>query len=286
MTETNALREESIELEALLLSRQYLYTLFHKLFGGTPDADVIQAVLSDTTANTVEEFAGENPAMQGLGRFLADLHSCVDPSLLLESARDEYTRLFVGPAALPAPVTESPYLTSDPTDFQENTLAVRRIYRNHGLELVRLMRIPDDHAATMCAFLATLAAESAEALEAGDLPRLQALLRDQEQFVNGHVLTWADQFARGTRKSKTAVLYPQMIEAFAAFATNDAALLSEAALWAETAEAQVAGDAVALGARPGTTEAAAFANLQKAWEALRDTRPYGIEDHELVAVKS
>ena len=148
------------------------------------------------------------------------------------------------------------------------------------------MRIPDDHVATMCGFLAALAAESAEALEAGDLPRLQALLRDQEQFVNGHLLTWADSFARGTRKSKTAVLYPQMIEAFAAFAVNDAALLSEAALWAETAKAQVADGTVALGARPDSTEAAAFANLQKAWETLHDTRPYGIEDHELVAVKA
>lgn len=50
MTDVVNMRRESIDLEALLLSRTYLYTLFHKLFGGTPDAAVVACVLSETTA--------------------------------------------------------------------------------------------------------------------------------------------------------------------------------------------------------------------------------------------
>ena len=49
MTDVVNMRRESIDLEALLLSRTYLYTLFHKLFGGTPDAAVVACVLSETT---------------------------------------------------------------------------------------------------------------------------------------------------------------------------------------------------------------------------------------------
>ena len=101
MVEAANLRRESIDLEALLLSRTYLYTLFHKLLGGTPDEAVLTVLLSDETVDAVEEFTGDNPSMQGLGRFLTDLRECVDVSVLLDSARDEYTRLFVGPAALP-----------------------------------------------------------------------------------------------------------------------------------------------------------------------------------------
>ena len=36
MTDVVNMRRESIDLEALLLSRTYLYTLFHKLFGRRP----------------------------------------------------------------------------------------------------------------------------------------------------------------------------------------------------------------------------------------------------------
>ena len=57
---------------------------------------------------------------------------------------EEYTRLFIGPGELPCQPMESPYRTKDAAVFQENTLAVRAIFREHGLQLARLMRIPDD----------------------------------------------------------------------------------------------------------------------------------------------
>lgn len=259
MVEAANLRRESIDLEALLLSRTYLYTLFHKLMGGTPDEAVLTVLLSDETVDAVEEFTGDNPSMQGLGRFLTDLRECVDVSVLLDSARDEYTRLFVGPAALPCQPIESPYLTHELADFQENTVVVRGIYRDHGLQLARLMRIPDDHIATMCAFMAHLAGKSLCYLREGRLEKLAESLRDQESFVRGHMLTWVDDFAVCARRSKTSVLYPQMIEALAAFAHNDADLLSEAALWAEQGADAHGAQPLALGADVGSPEAAVFA---------------------------
>ena len=134
MTDVVNMRRESIDLEALLLSRAYLYTLFHKLFGGTPDAAMVACVLSETTRDVAEEYAGDDPSMKGLGRFLENLGECVDGAVLTEQARDEYTRLFVGPAALPAPVWESPYRTKELTLFQENTLSVRAAYRAPGVK--------------------------------------------------------------------------------------------------------------------------------------------------------
>ncbi len=287
MTDSAILRRESIDLEALLLSRAYLYTLFHKLLGGTPDEVMLAVLLSADTVDAVEEFTGENPSMQGLGRFLRDLRECVDAQVLLDQARDEYTRLFIGPAALPCQPIESPYLTHELADFQENTIVVRRIYRDHGLELARLMRIPDDHIATMCGFLARLAECSLRRLREGGLGKLAESLRDQEAFVRGHMLTWVDEFAVCARRSKTSVLYPQMIEALAAFAANDATLLSEAALWAENAAAAHGPKTSApLGALSASPEAAAFAELQTTLDCLRKVHPYGIEDHELVSVSA
>ena len=102
---------------------------------------------------------------------------------------------------------ESPYRTKDAAVFQENTLAVRAIFREHGLQLARLMRIPDDHSATMCGFMAHEAERSLAELRAGNVGALAVSLRGEEAFVRDHMLTWVDDFARCARRSKTAVLY-------------------------------------------------------------------------------
>lgn len=285
MTDVVNMRRESVDLEALLLSRAYLYTLFHKLFGGTPDAAMVACVLSKTMRDVVEEYAGDDPSMKGLGRFLENLGECVDGAVLTEQARDEYTRLFIGPGELPCQPMESPYRTKDAAVFQENTLAVRAIFRKRGLQLARLMRIPDDHIATMCGFMAHEAERSLAELRAGNVGDLAVSLRGEEAFVRDHMLTWVDDFARCVRRSKTAVLYPQMIEALAAFVRNDAVLLSEAACWAEEAR-DVCGEMIpgGLGALPGSPEAAAFAEVSDALAALARLHPFGVEDHELVSI--
>lgn len=204
MTDVVNMRRESIDLEALLLSRTYLYTLFHKLFGGTPDAAMVACVLSETTRDVAEEYAGDDPSMKGLGRFLENLGECVDGAVLTEQARDEYTRLFIGPGEVPCQPMESPYRTKDAAVFQENTLAVRAIFRERGLQLTRLMRIPDDHIATMCGFMAHEAERSLAELRAGNVGDLAASLRDEEAFVRDHMLTWVDDSpaARAARRRR------------------------------------------------------------------------------------
>ena len=139
---------------------------------------------------------------------------------------------------------------------------MRAIFRERGLQLTRLMRIPDDHIATMCGFMAHEAERSLAELRAGNVGDLAASLRDEEAFARGHMLTWVDDFARCARRSKTAVLYPQMIEALAAFVRNDAVVLSEGACWTEEARA-ACGETIpgGLGALPGSPEAAALLEL-------------------------
>ncbi len=275
-------RAEALELEGLLLSRAYLHTLFHKLLGAAPDAEVLDVLLGEATADVVDEYAGDDDTMRGLGRFLAGLAAREDRAGLLDAARGEYTRLFVGPGALPAPTWESPYLSREMTLFQENTLAVRTAYRAHGLQPKRVQRVPDDHAALMCAYLARRAGEALSAFRRGDLAALSAELRDELAFVEGHMNTWLAAFAKSLRASKTAVLYPQLVEALAAFCAVDATFLAEAAYWAES---RAGGKAGPIGALPAdSSEAAAFAAVGEALASLKAARPFGIEDYELESV--
>ena len=131
------------------------------------------------------------------------------------------------------------------------------------------------------------AARSVVELRAGHLQSLAEALREQQAFVRDHMLTWLDDFARCARRSKTAVLYPQMIEALAAFVRNDAVLLSESAFWAEegiAANGEVA--AGGLGALPNSPETTAFAEVSEALATLKRVCPYGIEDHELASISA
>lgn len=278
-----AARADSAALETLLASRSHLYLLFHKLLGATPDEAVLDALLSDATAKAVGGYASEDDTMRGLAAFLGELAAREDRAGLLDGARDEYARLLIGPAALPALPHESPYRTKEPTLFQENTLAVRAAYRERGLQAKRFMCVPDDHVALMCAFMAAQAPAALEALRAGDLATLAAEARGQLEFVSAHMASWLGAYAVAVRRSKTAVLYPQLIEALAAFARLDATLLSEAAFWAETLVAEGFQAAGPLGAEAGSPEAAAVAGLEAAFEELSGLRPFGIEDNELVA---
>ena len=88
--------EETLELEALLISRTYLYTLFHKVFGGYPSKELVEAILSSVTQNTVEEYAEGNATLTGLLGFLRQLSNS-DPEDFAQNLSGEYTRMFVGP---------------------------------------------------------------------------------------------------------------------------------------------------------------------------------------------
>ena len=276
--------EEAFALEELLLSRAYLYTLFHKLLGAAPDAAALDALLGRETAEVAGAYAEDDATMRGFARFLEGLAAREDRAALLDEARDEHVRLFVGPGPLPAFSWESPYRSHEPSLFQESTLAVRAAYRAHGLEPKRLARVPDDHAALLCAFLAQRSGAALAALRAGDANGLAAELRDEEAFAAAHLTSWLDACAKAVRGSRAAVLYPQLIEALAAFARVDAVFLAEAAYWAEG----LAAEGAPVGApdvRRGSVEARALEAAREALAALEALRPYGIEDYELVPAR-
>ena len=265
--------QDALQLEALLDSRCYLYALFQKLFGGAPDEHLLSELLSDVAADAVDEFAAGNEGLASFGGFLAVLRAD-DPAVLLDRARDEYTRVFVGPSALPASPYESPYTgTHDMSLFQENTLAVRAVYHAHGLRVRREQAVPDDHVALMCAFMESLAARALRAFHGGDGDELALQLREAGLFAETHLANWVGIYAEGVRNSKAgaaAVMYPQLLEAFAAFVRADIEFTVEASYWAQQ---------TTLAALPPSPQLERVCNALAAMDAIR---PLGFQDNELV----
>ncbi len=272
-SEAQDARADALAVHALLIARTYMYTLFHKALGGEPTQELIERLTDDVAFDVVDEYA-QDETMAGLRGFLRSLGEA-DKARTVDAARDECTRTFVGPAMLPALPLESPYVTHDAAVFQENTLAVRACYRAHGLLPKRYLKLPDDHVALMCDFMAHLAGDALASFEAADAVALKQQLAEQHAFVAGHMANWLPEYARGLRRSKTAVLYPQLVEALAAFAKLDADFVVNALEW-------LGNEACALGADEDEPEA--FSQVKQACEQIRSLRLSGLEDNELAPI--
>ena len=288
---------DELSLEALLLSRTYLYTLFHKLFGGTPTRELVDELLGEATDDAAGEYAADDETLRGLGGFLAELRA-KDRESLLDAVRDEYTRALVGPAMLPAEPYASVNITHDPAVFQEGTVRVREAYRKAGWVPRALLRVPDDHVSLLCDFAAKRAENSLAAFREGRFVEFSHGLRAHKAFSDAYLSSWLPSYAKALRYSKTAVLYPQLAESLAAFVRVDGVFMDEAAYWAECRAANDVGAAFGDGAGAaadgdvgcsGVGDAvferpSSFDEMDGAIARLRAVRLLGLEENELEPV--
>ena len=103
----------------MLANRCFLYRYLWRAFAAEPD-DALLDIVAD--AHTREECAlldGED----GEGARLQDALAEVAAANGLGQLRSVYTKLFIGPAKLPAPPWESVYATGEPLLFQEISCA-------------------------------------------------------------------------------------------------------------------------------------------------------------------
>ena len=277
--EETAVRDELLSLEALLISRCYLFALFHKAFGGEPNSLFLESMASTITVDVVNEYAHADETMGKLEVFISGLSDKARDASFLDEAITEYALFFEGPADLPAYPWETPYISHDATVFQKSTLTIREAYRSYGLQVKLFQHVPDDHVSTMCAFMGHLADRSLTAFRDRRFGDLGVLLGDQYRFVRDHLNNWIPEYAKLARNAKTACLYPQLIHGMQAFARLDEVFLAETLVWlgGSSAEAAVA-------CNMSYEAPSAFAAVENILARLNEIRLVGIEENELVEV--
>ena len=115
------------------------------------------------------------------------------------------------------------------------------------------------------------AAQALAAFRNGDAQGAAELLRAQNIFTREHMANWLGDYAKGLRYSKTAVLYPQLVEGLAAFVDSDVMFADEAAYWLEGEEAAA-----------GASEE--FAKANAALEKLQAMRLPHLSENELAPI--
>lgn len=219
---------------AVLENRRFLYTLLGRVFAFEPDRQCVDQAWSEhareefllldedgRAARLLHEFAASAFAGEGAAKALCDKE-------VVEVLRGEYTRLFVGPAKLPAPPWESVYVSHDHLLFQESTLAVREAYLQEGFRAAGYPHEADDHVATELSFMAALATRAAEACESGDAAHCRAALEAQERFLDEHLLVWIQEFSnRLGAVSGISTFYPLFAALAAIVCKRDAEVVRE-----------------------------------------------------------
>lgn len=204
-----------------LSARAFGYLLFQRLLGTEPSAELFEAVDLDVARAACERVLDDGTAGSELAELLAEAKGGV------ETLRGEYTRLFEGPGALPAPPWESVHTSNKRLLMQPSTLEVRAAYRAHGFVPARYPHVPDDHIALELDFLAALAREAVEANADGDDARCNELLAASDAFVDAHLARWVDRFAHDMVEKGRSHYYAGVARTLAAFVEADAAKLKE-----------------------------------------------------------
>ena len=218
--------KEAVEL--LLSNRLFLYSLMHKLFGREPDEELLNILTDEHTGEAFGLLSEEEKdIMDRTAVFLGEIREEKQNPAFLEEAKDEYTRLFIGPMSLVAPPWESVYGQKDAMLFQESTLEVRNTYRQYGLIPEGYPHVADDSLALELHFMALLAQRGLDAFYAGKKDDLTADLTGSSDFLKKHLLVWVPKFLERMKGAKTNILYPQMCLVLDEFLRKDAETVKE-----------------------------------------------------------
>ena len=271
----DSVRDDALSLEALLLSRSYLYALFYKAFGGQPTAEFIDILSSDETLDALDEYSGESTTLSELGRALRAMRDETDVDLLwrLEA---EFTRWFEGPGDLPAAPYQSPYVSGKPALFQVSTLAVRKAFEAGGYRIRRFKRVPDDDVSAMCLFLFKPSERTLRAFRLGDGDAAISLLERQREFLSTHMNNWLPMYAGKADRAGDGELYPLLIKSACTFARIDQNFTVQAKAW-------VGGESD-ISCLAGLERPESFDLLEARLSSLTKLQMLGLDDVELVEI--
>jgi TorA maturation chaperone TorD len=218
--------EQKSTVEILLANRLYVYSLLYKVLAREPDAELLNLLTAESAGEAFALLGSEEDTLAKVPAFFTQLRGELSDEFISE-ARNEFTRLFIGPIKLVAPPWESVYIGKETMLFQESTLAVRRFYQSYGLQPEGYPRVADDSLALELAFMSKMAERACNAFEQDKREDLISALNGSCEFLTKHMLVWIPKFLERMNESPSNVLYPQMCLILSAFISADKDVLTE-----------------------------------------------------------
>lgn len=216
---------EYTEIHHLLELRTFAYDILKNVFLAEPT----RALIEQFQAGVLEffPFKAENPQLiegieqvnQYFQTFTMDQH--------FEALHWDYTRMFIGPYEIPAPIWESAYVNKDGLLFQEETLRVRRLYLKNNFLSLQHGREADDHLGLELDFMYQLNKMAVDLTEEEKIDELYRSLLDQKYFLQEHLLNWTPIFCEKVSKHSKTDFYKGMVKILTGFLNIDKLCVEE-----------------------------------------------------------
>ncbi|MBR2836124.1 MAG: molecular chaperone TorD family protein [Coriobacteriales bacterium] len=178
--------------QEVLCAAQVMFALVSKLIYLEPTADDMRFYMEADLFSQVPFGEDDPEVVTGLVQMQSwCLETSEDPdsfdSRLADLRRDQF-QLFVGAGIPDAPSWAGYYLSTDSQILSEETLPVRRLYREFGLQMEHLNREPDDNLGIMLSFLAHLIDIETDPIEPED--KKQRAASAQQELLVERILPW------------------------------------------------------------------------------------------------
>ena len=184
-----------IEKRDYFYARQYAYDLLRRIFIEEPSVALMHFLQKDKILKSFP-FADQSDAMQAaikqMGSYLKK-SSFKAGEDKFEDLHWDYTRLFIGPEAPPAPPWESVYISRDKLLFQENTNRVKRFYEACGFKLENSEHEAADHIGFELDFMYHMSTQTLASFENTQV--FKTLLEQQNGFLKQHLLAFSNAFS-------------------------------------------------------------------------------------------
>ena len=205
--------------------RIFAYDILRKVFLAEPTKELV-AQFQNGIINFFP-FNEEDPQIkEGIDQ-VSNYFKTFDLDKDFEGLHWDYTRMFIGPYKIPAPIWESAYLNREGLLFAEETLEVRRLYLQYNLLSLQYGHEADDHLGLELDFMYQLSKLSNEQLQVENGNQLQKVFADQSDFLKEHLLKWIPTFSEKVIEHSETDFYKGMVKILNGFLTIDKICLEE-----------------------------------------------------------
>jgi len=220
--------EMFISIRPLLEVRLFIYDLLRCTFIQEPNLEFLTNIKA-SIATTEFPFTQENQSiLEGINQIKKYIsHNDILSETVCDRLHWDYTRLFIGPYELPAPLWESAYCNEERLLFQKETLEVRRAYLKYFFLPVEFGAEADDHLGLELDFMVRLNDLALTEIDNKDIKLLKQILTDQKLFLEEHLLRWVPSLCNDIINNAQTEFYQGMANLTRGFLTLDQKALHE-----------------------------------------------------------
>ncbi len=223
------MNKESLEsIQLLLETRIFAYDLLRRTFLEEPSKEFLGIITEKGFIESFPFIEEDEEIREGVNKVATFFQ---EHDLTSEEEYDslhwDYTRMFIGPDKLPAPLWESAYLNKDRLLFQEQTLMVRQAYLKYQFLPKYFRQEADDHLGLELDFMYQLSNQALERLRSQEYTKFREVLGDQREFLQEHLLKWVSDLTDKIFASAKLDLYPGMAKILKGYLVLDFEALEE-----------------------------------------------------------